>query len=98
MVGLDLFLHLLLDFREVSGRDAVAEFSVVVKAVLDRRTGRELGVGPEAENGGSEHVSAGMADALQLGHFLPVVGSLAFVFHRQMKTARTRAGQQVNPR
>ena len=61
----------------------MAEFHVVIKAVLDRRAGGELGVGPEAENGRGEHVRAGMADALQLGHLLPVIGRFAFVlsFH-----------------
>src|SRR5437667_11459335 len=91
MIGFDLLFHLGLDLLEILGRDAVAEFHVVVKAVLDRRTGSELGVGPEAQDGRGEHVGAGMADALQLGHFVPVVGSL--VFHKwgswaQMNLAR----------
>ena len=44
--------------------------------------GGELGVGPEAQNGRSEHMGAGMADALQVGHFLAVVEGFAFVFHK----------------
>src|SRR5437588_8327190 len=43
MVGFDLLLHLVLDFLEILRRDAVGKVDVVVKAVLDRRTGRELG-------------------------------------------------------
>src|SRR5205823_8220850 len=58
MVRFDLLLHLLLDLRKIFGRDAVAEFHVVIKAVLDRRAGRELGVGPEAQYGGGEDVGA----------------------------------------
>ena len=73
MIGFDLFLHLLLDFREILGRDAVRKLDVVIKAVLDRRAGGELGVGPEAQDGGGEHVGAGMPDALQFGHLRAVV-------------------------
>ena len=66
----------------------MAEFHVVVEAVLDWRAGGELGVGPEAQDGRGEHVGAGMAEALQFGHFLPVIEGFAvlsflvFVGHR----------------
>ena len=79
MIGLDLLFHLGLDLLEILGRDAVAEFHVVVKAVLDRRTGSELGVGPEAQDGRGEHVGAGMPDAFQFGQLRAVVGSFAFL-------------------
>ena len=79
MVRFDLLLHLLLDLRKIFGRDAVAEFHVVIKAVLDRRAGRELGVGPEAQYGGGEDVGAGVSNPLQLGHLQPVIGRFVFV-------------------
>ena len=47
MVGFDFLFHLGLDLLEILGRDPVGEFDVVVEAVLDRRAGGELGVGPE---------------------------------------------------
>ena len=54
---------------------------VVVKPVLDRRPGGELGVGPEAQDGRGQDVGAGMADALQVGHFLPVIQCFPVILH-----------------
>ena len=68
VVRLDLLLHLRLDLREILRRDAVRQIHVVVKPVLDRRPGGELGVRPEPQNGGGHDVRGGMADAFQLGH------------------------------
>ena len=68
MVGLDLLLHLRLDGREVLGRDAVRQVDVVVEAVLDRRPGGELGVGPEAQDGGGHDVGAGMTKGFDFSH------------------------------
>ena len=82
MVRLNLLLHLLLDLRKIFGRDAVAEFHVVIKPILDWRAGGELGIGPEAQDGCSEHMGAGMADALQFGHLGAVVEGFAFGFHK----------------
>ena len=63
----------------------MAEFHVVIKAVLDRRAGGELGIGPDAQDGRGEHVGAGMADALQFGHLRAVVEGFAFSFHNLKK-------------
>ena len=82
MVGLDFLFHLGLDGCEVLGRDAVGAFEVVVKAGFDGRAVGELGVGPEAEDGGGHHVRARVADALQFGHFRAVIEGLAFVIHK----------------
>jgi len=95
MIGLDLPFHLRLDFLEILGRDAVAQFDVVVKTGLDRRAGGELRVGPQAEDGGGHDVGAGMADALEFGHLLAVVGCFAlsilvFGRHDLLFTAKTR--------
>jgi len=79
MVGLDLLLHLLLDAREILRSDAMVELDVVVKPILDRRTGGELGPRPQAQDGGGQHVGAGMPDPLQLGHLVAALGRLAVV-------------------
>ena len=64
-----------------SGEMRCGKFHVVIKAVFDRRPGGELGVGPQAEDGGGHDMRAGMPDALQLGHFRAVVESFAFGIH-----------------
>ena len=73
MVGLDLLLHLRRDFFEILGGNAVRQVDVVVKTGFDRRTGGELGLGPQAEDGRRQHVGTRVADTLQLGHFGPVI-------------------------
>jgi hypothetical protein len=83
MVRFRLLLHLGFDLREVFGRDAMREFDIVVEAVLDRRTGGELRLGPDLENGGSEHVRGGMAEALDVRHRGTLLGCFAVVAHRE---------------
>ena len=56
---------------------SVLEIDVVIEAILDRRPVGELGVGPEPKDGGREYVGAGVAQAFQVGHLLPVVERLA---------------------
>src|SRR5213082_1117098 len=56
VVGFHFLFHLGLDLLEIFGRDAVIQFEVVIKTVLDRRTGGELRVGPDFENGCRENV------------------------------------------
>ena len=68
VVGFDFLFHLGLDLFEIFGRDAVVQFDVVIEAVLDRRTGGELRVGPDFEDGGCENVGSRMAQALDVGH------------------------------
>ena len=68
MVRLDLALHLLLDPREILRGDPVRELDIVVKPVLDRRAGRKLGLGPDFQNRGGQHVRAGMSDAFEISH------------------------------
>ncbi len=81
LVLLDHLFHFLLDFRKILRRDAVREFHVVIKSVLHRRAGGELGVGPELGDGRGQDVRAGMSNALQVRHFLPFFRRFAFVFH-----------------
>ena len=45
------------------------QLDVVVETVFDRRAAGELGVGPEPQDGGGQHMGAGMPDALQFTHF-----------------------------
>src|SRR4030095_8534960 len=78
IVGLDLLLHLGLDFLEVLRRDAMRTFQIVIKAVLHRWAVGELGVGPQAENRGGHDVSARMPDTLELSHFRAIVERLSF--------------------
>ncbi len=68
VVRLDLLLHLLLDPREVLGRDAVGQLQIVIKAVLHRGTGGELSLGPDLQNGRGKHVGARMAQGLEFSH------------------------------
>ena len=68
LVGLGHGLHLGLDLLEIGGRDAVRQIDVVIEAVLDRRTGGELGLGPDFQQSGRQHVGGGMADAFEVGH------------------------------
>ena len=68
MVRFDLLFHLRLDLLEILGRDAVGQFDVVVKAVLDRRTGGELRFRPDLEDGRGQDVRSGVPQALDVGH------------------------------
>ena len=87
MVGLDFLFHLGLDLLKILRRDAVGKLDIVIETVLDGRAGGELGVGPEPENGGGHDMGAGMAQALQVGHFLAVVQCLSFVIHIKILSA-----------
>ena len=69
MVCFDFLFHLGLDFLEVLGRNAVRQLDIVVKAVLDRRSGGKLSLRPEAQDGGRQNMGAGMAEPFQLGHW-----------------------------
>jgi hypothetical protein len=85
VVGLDFLFHLGLDFFKILRRDAMGQFDIVIKAVFDRGSGRELGFRPKPQNGRGQDMGAGMADPLQLGHFLTVVQRFAFVLHNNIK-------------
>ena len=73
LVLLGDFLHLLLDFLEIVGGDAVLHFEIVVEAVLNWRAVGELRVGPDAEDGGGHDVRGGVAHALEVGHLVAFV-------------------------
>ena len=60
--------HLLLDPLEILRRDPVREIDVVVEAVVDRGSGSELGLGPDAEDRRGEDVRRGVAEGFQFGH------------------------------
>ena len=67
LVGLDVAAHRLLDPRQVrlADGDAVRELEVVVEAVLDRRTDRDLGARVELDHRGREHVRRVVADQVE---------------------------------
>ena len=77
LVRLDDGLHLGLDLRKVLGRDAVLEFDIVVIVVLDGWPRRELGGGPELDDGVGHDMGAGVAEALQVGHLVAVIEGFA---------------------
>src|SRR5437870_2071456 len=58
MIGFDLLPHLGLDFFEILWRNAMGQLDIVIKAVLDRRPGSKLRLGPDAQDRGREHVRA----------------------------------------
>src|SRR2546428_531450 len=64
------------------GRDAMLKIHIIVETVLDRRPGGELCVGPKFSNGSGHDVSAGMADALQVGHLVALVDIFSFSLHK----------------
>ncbi len=68
LVRLGHRLHLRLDPLEVGGGDAVGQVDVVIETVLDRRTGRQLGLGPDFQKGGRQDMGGGMAEAFDIGH------------------------------
>ena len=86
LVFLGDFLHLRLDFFEVVRSDPVLHFEIVVEAIFDRRAVGELGVRPNAQDGGGHDVGAGMAEPLQVGHLLALVESLAVVHGAERET------------
>ena len=68
LVLLGDLLHLRLNFLEIIRGDAVSHFEIVVETILDGRAVGELGIGPDAEDGGGHHVRGGVAHALEVGH------------------------------
>ena len=81
LVRLDHPLHFLLDLGKILWRDAMRHFHVVIKAVLNRRSGGELGVGPELGDGGGQDMRAGVAEALQFRHLVAIIQRFSFVIH-----------------
>jgi len=49
------------------------QLDIIVEAVIDRRAGGELRVGPQPGDGGGENAGAGMSDAFELGHLRALV-------------------------
>ncbi|MGC4014774.1 MAG: hypothetical protein QM755_09715 [Luteolibacter sp.] len=89
-------LHLRLDFLEVVRGDPVLHFEVVVETALDRRAVGELGVRPDAQDGGGHDVGAGVAQAFQIGHLLALFESLPFGdMGRRMKHPTARFSRQT---
>ncbi len=68
LVRLHHRLHLGLDPLKVGRRNPVRQIDVVIKAGLHRRTGGELGLGPDFQQGGRQHMGGGMANAFEVGH------------------------------
>ncbi len=80
LVLLHDLLHLGLDLLEIVRGDAVLELEVVVESVLDRRTGRELGVRPDPQDRGGHDVGAGVPEPLQVGHLAALFQGFSGVF------------------
>ena len=57
------------------------KLDIIIKAILDGRSGSKLRFRPKPQNGSCHDVRARMPDALQFGHFATVVQSLSFTFH-----------------
>ena len=70
LVAADDLAHLLLDDREVVGRERLVAREVVVEAVLDDRADRHLRARPKLLHGLGEHVRGIMADELQRARVL----------------------------
>ena len=71
-------------FGKSSGEIRCGEFDVVIKAVLYRRAGGELSVGPEIRRMAVVSTwAARVADALQLGHLRAFIQSFAFFLHQE---------------
>ena len=83
MVRLDLLFHLLLNSREIFGRDSVRQVDVVIKPVLDGRSGGKLRLGPQSQDGRRHDVGAGVPKPFQLAHPIPLVDGFAFRVHRK---------------
>jgi len=47
----------------------VSEIDIMVENVVDRRSGCELGLGPDTQDGIGQHVGAGVPDGLEIGHW-----------------------------
>ena len=56
LVGGDDLAHARLDLLEVLGRERVLAREVVVEAILDRRSSRDLDLGEELDDGGRQDV------------------------------------------
>ena len=55
------------------------KFDIVIKSILDRRSGRELRFRPDFQNGRRQNMRRRMAQAFDVGHRCALFGSFAFV-------------------
>ena len=77
----DLF-HLRLDLLKVVRCDAmVRQVKVVVEAVFHRRAVGELGIRPQAQDGGGHHVGTGVPQTVNIRHLGAFFEGLAFGGH-----------------
>ena len=78
-----VFLHHFFHFRfnafKVFRADAVVQLHVVIKTVFHGGTARQLGIRPDAANGRSQNVRAGVAQAFQIRHLVAFFKSLSFL-------------------
>ena len=79
LVFLHHFFHLLLNAFKVLCADAVVQLHVVIKTVIHGRPAGQLGIRPEAANGRSQNVRAGVAQPFQIRHLLAFFKSLSFL-------------------
>ena len=95
MVGFDLLLHLRLDLLEILRRNAVRKIDIVIKTVLDRRTGSELRFRPDFQNGGGEHVRRRMPKPLDLRHLRAHFRCFAVFVHERPVKLTMKAGKDT---
>ena len=79
LVFLHHFFHLLLNAFKILCADAVVQLHVVIKTVIHGRPAGQLGIRPEAANGRSQNVRAGVAQPFQIRHLLAFFKSLSFL-------------------
>ena len=79
LVFLHHLLHLLLNALKILCADAVVQLHVVIKTVIHGRAASQLGVRPEAANGRSQNVRAGVAQPFQIRHLMAFFKSLSFL-------------------
>ena len=91
-------LHLRLDLCKIIWRDAVLKIDIVIEATLDRRTGSKLGISPQTRNRRSENVSTGVAQALEIGHLVPLFQGLSvFVFSHKVSELKHSHRRNATP-
>ncbi len=100
--------HLGLDPLQVVGADRLRELEVVVEAVGDRRSDRDLRVGPQVQDGLGQHMRRGVAqdgqrlgvavgedpDALAVAQRQAQIAHLAVDLHRDGRLGQARADRR----
>src|ERR1700676_3363049 len=83
MVRFDLLLHLSLDLFEVLRRNAMRKIDIVIKTILDRRTGGELRFRPDFQYGRGQDVCGRMTQTFDVRHLRAHLWCFAFLSHEK---------------